>query len=132
MFLYFLFFGFLSYFFERKILVQEEQRKAEDADNTLTEQDKMDRERLRAQQMAEVAAISQAEADGLGDDPARKGKHWSEKVRDWVKEVDGYRIFPYRKETLFLCLWTRDEVETSCFGVINYAEVIGTTPMKHN
>lgn len=60
--------------------MQEEQRRAEQVDTSLTAQDRVERERLRQQQMAEVAAISRAEADGLGDDPVLKGAHWSEKV----------------------------------------------------
>lgn len=61
-------------------MLQEEQRRVEDADHSLTANDRADRENLRRQQMAEVAAFSMAEADGLGDDPVLKGAHWSEKV----------------------------------------------------
>lgn len=45
----------------------------------------MERERAREQQMAQVAAFSMQEADGLGDDPVLKGAHWSEKVRAFPK-----------------------------------------------
>ncbi|CAM9318730.1 unnamed protein product [Scytosiphon promiscuus] len=71
---------------------QEEQRRAEDADHSLSAQDRADRERLRAQQMAEMAAFSMAEADGMGDDPVLKGAHWSEKPLAEMAERD-WRIF---------------------------------------
>lgn len=70
------------FFFSFYYVFQEEQRRAEEADHTLTAHDKAERERMRAQQMAEVAAFSREEADGLGDDPTLKGAHWSEKARD--------------------------------------------------
>ncbi|CAM9400317.1 unnamed protein product [Pylaiella littoralis] len=71
---------------------QEEQRRAEEADHSLSAQDRADRERLRTQQMAEVAAFSLAEADGMGDDPVLKGAHWSEKPLAEMAERD-WRIF---------------------------------------
>lgn len=77
--LYVIFNTFLSYFL---YIFQEEQRRAEEADHTLTAHDKAERERMRAHQMAEMAAFSREEADGLGDDPTLKGAHWSEKARD--------------------------------------------------
>lgn len=71
---------------------QEEQRRAEDADHSLSAQDRADRERLRTQQMADVAAFSLAEAEGMGDDPVLKGAHWSEKPLLEMGERD-WRIF---------------------------------------
>lgn len=71
---------------------QEEQRRAEQADTSLTAHDRREREKLRIQQMAEVAAFSRAEAGGLGDDPVLKGAHWSEKPLAEMGERD-WRIF---------------------------------------
>lgn len=71
---------------------QEEQRRAEDADASLSAQERADRERLRERQMAEMAAFSMAEADGMGDDPVLKGAHWSEKPLAEMGERD-WRIF---------------------------------------
>ncbi|CAM9802029.1 unnamed protein product [Ascophyllum nodosum] len=59
---------------------QEEQRRVEEADHSLSAKDKAERERMRTKQMAEVAAFSREEADGLVDDPVLKGAHWSEKA----------------------------------------------------
>ena len=52
----------------------------EEADHSLSAKDKAERERMRTKQMAEVAAFSREEADGLVDDPVLKGAHWSEKA----------------------------------------------------
>lgn len=81
--------AFLTALMEKR---QEEQRRAEAADHSLTTQDKADRERAREQQMAEVEAFSLAEADGMGDDSVLKGAHWSEKPLAEMAERD-WRIF---------------------------------------
>ncbi|CAM9545263.1 unnamed protein product, partial [Ectocarpus fasciculatus] len=81
--------AFLTALMEKR---QEEQRRAEAADHSLSAQDKADRERAREQQMAEVEAFSLAEADGMGDDPVLKGAHWSEKPLAEMAERD-WRIF---------------------------------------
>ncbi|CAN0376658.1 unnamed protein product, partial [Discosporangium mesarthrocarpum] len=71
----------------------EEQRRVEDADISLSTQERQDRERVRQKELEMVEEFSrQEQAGAAGDARGLKGAHWSEKPLDDMKERD-WRIF---------------------------------------